>query len=115
MAGFTLQWNSQALLDKARRGAVRGLTEVDLRIEAEAKSELYPGHGLLTGALRRSIVGEEAQEAGPTTARGRVVTKGIRYAARLHRRYGYLRKGYEKVKPRIREIVTDAIRQELKP
>jgi hypothetical protein len=111
--GYSLTWNGPAVLEKARRGAVRGLTEVDQRIEAEAKQELYPGHGLLTGTLRRSIVGEDATEAGPTTVRGRVATKGVRYARVIHRRYRYLRNGYEKVKPRFSEIVSRAIKAEL--
>src|SRR3990172_4217177 len=37
----------------ARRSA--GLVDIALDVEGEAKKELYKGHGVLTGALRRSI------------------------------------------------------------
>jgi hypothetical protein len=112
-SGYTLTWKGDALLAKARRGAVRGLTEADQRIEAAAKAELYPGHGVLTGALRRGIVGEEAQEVSATLVRGRVAVKGIRYARVIERRYRYLRNGFEKERPRLGQVITRAIKAEV--
>lgn len=106
-----LTWNGPAILAKARAGAVAGLTEVDQRIEGEAKAELYPGHGLLTGALRRGIVGEEAQAVSATLVRGRVAVKGIPYARVIERRYGYLKNGWRKVRPRAAGIVTARIKE----
>jgi hypothetical protein len=111
--GYSLDWRGQAYLDRARRGAVRGLTEFDLRIEAAQKQELYPGHGKLTGFLQRGIVGEEAQIVSPTLVRGRVATKGVRYARPINRRYRYAKAGYDKVRSSGREIIMRAIRQEL--
>lgn len=112
-AAYSLTWNGPAILAKARRGAVRGLTEFDLRVEASAKAELYPGHGKRTGFLQRSIVGEAATEASPTTVRGRVAVKGVRYARVIERRYRYLRNGYQTERPRGAEIIGRHIRQEL--
>lgn len=102
---MTLTWRGEEILERARQGAVRGLTELDQRIEAGAKAELYPGHGLLTGALRRSIVGEPARVESPTRVVGRVAAKGVRYARRINRRYRYLEAGYGKARPRARDIL----------
>jgi len=108
-----LTWNGPAILAKARAGAVAGLSEVDLRIEAAAKGELYPGHGKRTGTLQRGIVGEPAEAVSPTLVRGRVAVKGVRYARVIERRYRYLAKGYGAVRPQIAGIVSGRIRQEL--
>lgn len=106
-----LTWNGPAILAKARAGAITGLTEVDQRTEAAAKAELYPGHGLVTGVLRRGIVGEDAQAVSDTRVRGRVAVKGVPYARVIERRYGYLKKGWEQVRPRAGEIVSAAIKE----
>lgn len=113
MADYTLTWKGAAVLAKVRAGAVRGLTEVDLRGEAAIKAELYPGHGKLTGALQRGVTGEPAQAVRPTLVRGRIAVKGIPYARRINRRYRYMEQGYATVRPRITGIVTDAIRREV--
>lgn len=108
---YQLTWRGPEILARARRGAVKGLTEVDQRTEGEAKKELYPGHGLLTGALRRGVVGEAAQAVSPTLVRGRVAVKGIPYARAIERRYGYLSNGWRRVQPRAGGIVSAAIKE----
>jgi hypothetical protein len=80
------------------------LTEIDLRIETEAKAELYPGHGKITGFLQRGIFGEPARIEGKRI-RGRVGTRGVRYALPIHRRYKFLTKGLERIKPKALDIV----------
>ncbi|HRF46997.1 MAG TPA: hypothetical protein PLC98_05160 [Anaerolineales bacterium] len=50
-----LLWRGDELEDELVRRLSAGLAEVGLRIELEAKRELQPGHGVLTGTLRRSI------------------------------------------------------------
>lgn len=86
------------------RSLVSALTEIDLRIETEAKKELYPGHGKRTGFLQRSIQGEPATMQG-SRIRGKVGTKGVRYAARIHQRYHYLERGVERVRPQVQAIL----------
>jgi hypothetical protein len=66
-----------------------------LKIEARAKAELYPGHGKLTGTLQRSIGTEPARREG-TRLIAKVVTRGVPYARKIHKRYEYLTKGAEK-------------------
>jgi hypothetical protein len=114
MPTYQLTWQGPALLAKAMRGAVQGLSEFDLRAEGEAKQQLYPGHGKITGTLQRAIVGEPAQSISDTRARGRVAVKGVPYARPIERRYGYLRKGLERVKPRGMDIIGRAIREALR-
>lgn len=83
---------------------VAALTEIDLRIETEAKKELYPGHGKLTGTLQRSIQGEPARLEGKRI-RGKVGTKGVKYALPIHRRYKYIHKGLERVRTQALAII----------
>lgn len=80
------------------------LTEIDLRIETAAKAELYPGHGKMTGTLQRSIFGEPARIEGKRV-RGKVGTRGVRYALPVHRKYKYIHKAVEKVRPKALDIV----------
>jgi hypothetical protein len=85
-------------------GLKLALTEIDLRIETAAKAELYPGHGKITGFLQRSIFGEPARVEGGRV-KGRVGARGVRYALPIHRRYKYLHKALEKVRPQAPAIV----------
>lgn len=113
MPPYRLTWTGPRVLERARAGAVRGLTEAGLRIEGAAKAELYPGHGKRTGTLQRAIAGEPAQAVSPTRVRVRVAVKGVRYARVIERRYGYLRAGYRATKGQIRRIVSEAIKDEV--
>lgn len=108
---YRIDWRGPELLDKARAGAVTGLTELDLRVQASAQAELYPGHGLLTGALRRGVVGEEATAVSDTLVRGRVAVKGIPYARVIERRYGYLAAGWRKEQPQAGTRVSARIKE----
>ena len=51
----SLLWRGDELEDELARRLSAGLAEIGLKIELEAKRELQPGHGVLTGTLRRSI------------------------------------------------------------
>jgi hypothetical protein len=111
--GYSLDWRGDAYLAKARRGAVRGVDEFNLRVEGAQKQELYPGHGKITGFLQRGIQAEPAREMSPTIIRGRVLTRGVRYARPINRRYRYAQAGYQKVRSSGRDILVRHIRQEL--
>lgn len=101
---MTVHWKGKQVAERRARILIDALTEIDLRIEAEAKAELYPGHGKLTGTLQRSITGEPARQDG-RVIRGRIATKGVRYARRIHGLYEYLTRGMRKVKPHVKAIV----------
>jgi hypothetical protein len=88
-ASSKLTWRGPQVLARFQNAAVAAITEFDLRVEAAAKAQLYPGHGKLTGNLQRSIVGAPGRIEG-RRVRGYIGTKGVRYALRLHRRYQYL-------------------------
>lgn len=108
--------------------------EIGLRIEAEAKRELQPGHGVLTGTLRRSIhaadpgydfAGDDVAPSDSSPERGGqdvagvpdgdkivvVVGSGLVYALAVHQGHGsfegyhYLTNALEKVRPKAPAIV----------
>lgn len=99
-----VSWRGRAVETAITQRLVAALTEIDLRIEAEAKAELYPGHGKVTGALQRSITGEPGRIEGSRVV-GRVATKGVPYARVMHARYRYLTIGLERVRPSALAIV----------
>jgi hypothetical protein len=50
-----LKWRGDAVFRDTQDAAEEALKQFDLRLEGAAKKELYKGHGVLTGTLRRSI------------------------------------------------------------
>lgn len=50
-----LTWNGEQVKEAVRQNVAQAWTEIGLRVETEAKRELYKGHGVVTGTLRRSI------------------------------------------------------------
>ena len=105
-----LKWNGQKVTAQISQALVDALTEIDLRIETAAKSELYPGHGKITGTLQRGIHGEKARLEG-NRVRGAVGVKGVKYALPVHRKYKYLTKGVEKVRPLAMGIIQKHIKK----
>lgn len=83
---------------------VAALDEIDLRIEAEAKRELYPGHGKLTGRLQRSITADPARVEGARIV-GTVKTRGVRYGRRINRLYRYFPIAIERVRGQVPAIL----------
>lgn len=131
----TLDWRGpqvlKAVLDEV---VIPALQEIGLRVESEAKQQLYKGHGVLTGTLRRSIhtappgypwardnvpPSTNAPERGgkaarpERTSRGVVVEvgSGLSYAIWVHQGHGafegyhYLTNAVEKVRPLVPSIV----------
>jgi hypothetical protein len=50
-----LDWRGQQVTDEVIKRLKDALVEFGLRVESDAKQELYPEHGVVTGTLRRSI------------------------------------------------------------
>lgn len=100
----SLQWKGKELRQKKVQQLQAALTEIDQRIEAEAKAELYPGHGKRSGTLQRAIQGDAAHIAGDSV-RGSVGVRGVKYALRIHRLYRYITQGLGRVKPKALDIV----------
>lgn len=92
------------LKDQIASRLVAALTEIDLRIETEAKKELYVGHGKISGNLQRSIQGEPATIQG-NRVRGKVGTKGVKYALPVHRKYKYIHTGVERLRSQAMGII----------
>lgn len=129
MAG-KLDWKGDEERTRVINGLTQGLIDLHLRVETEAKRELYPGHGKVTATLQRSIHAAGPQydygnddvkpsanspnrsgSGGKPEVIGGVVLRflvgsGMRYARRIESLYGYMRRGYDRVSPRAKEIIT---------
>ncbi len=132
--GFRLRWSAEVAQAQAEAALVQAMMEIGLRIEGESKKELYKGHGVITGTLRRSIhtampgytwrgdnvtpsasTPERGNKATPPVLeRGRLVVQlgsGLEYAIWVHQGhhsfegYHFIENGVEKVRPLIPGIV----------
>jgi hypothetical protein len=127
-----VNWKGGLAEGQIEQALSAALVEVGQRIEGEAKKQLYPGHGKVTGTLQRSIhaasadysfrndhikPGTGSPERGggapiPRRSGNRLVIAvgtGMEYAMMVHLRYGYLRVAFNKVQPRVLEIVRQYI------
>lgn len=95
---MTVNWKGKQVFVARAKELICVLDDLNAQIQREAKAELYPGHGYLTGALQQSISVKPARQDGNRIV-GQVETRGIRYAWRIHGRYQYLTQGWRKVKP----------------
>ena len=59
-------------------GVQRGMVNVLLEGQKNVQEQLYPGHGFLTGALSRSILGKLTDATGKTL-KGEIKSTGIPY------------------------------------
>ncbi len=111
----TLKWNGNEVRRDALKGVSAAMTEFGLRCETAAKSRLQPGHGVITGTLRRSIHsavpgyswqgdnvanGPErgGQEAEPVEKNGKLTLElgsGMEYALAIHQGWEL---GYKKTR-----------------
>lgn len=129
MSRTHLNWRGDQAEDEIIRTLSAALTEIGLRIEGEAKKELYPGHGKLTGTLQRSVHAASpdynfssdnvnpgartAERSNPGTLvperRGHrlliAVGSGMEYALAIHLLYRYIMNGLSRVRPQALAIV----------
>ncbi len=59
-----INWNDKFLLADMKTKNKKLLRCICVQVERDAKKNLYPGHGLLTGTLRRSITHEVVGDVG---------------------------------------------------
>lgn len=129
MSKSRLIWKGEELLAEMTSRLSDAVVEIDLRIEEVAKQELYPGHGLVTGTLRRSIHAAEPGYNWGRDVRGGdmggqpfepeirkfkitgVVGSGLVYAMPVHQGhhsfggYHFITNAYNKVNPQVPGIV----------
>lgn len=55
MSDYSLNWKGDEVLKQTIELLKKAVGEIGLSVESEAKQELQPGHGVITGTLRRSI------------------------------------------------------------
>lgn len=99
-----MEWRGDEITDEIAARLRNALDEINLKIEGEAKAQLYPGHGKRTGTLQRSIHAEPAKREGNNKIQGSVGSNVV-YARVIHDRYGYITAGLEAVKPQALDIV----------
>jgi len=127
--GTRLNWRGKPTQDEVVEILGAALVEIGLRIEGEAKKQLWPSHGKLTGTLQRSIhaaspdfnfAQENVQPGDNTPERSNpgavtpqllgsrlmiAVGTGMEYAMWVHFLYKYLTLGLSKVRPLALQIV----------
>lgn len=126
--GYRLDWRGAQVRAQVVAAVTDGLAEFGLRHETEAKRELTPGRGVLTGTLRRSIhsagvsynfAGDDVTPTPGSPERGgqmaaiaesggkvAVVTgSGMRYARTIEERYAYLKNSYTRVLPQLPAVL----------
>lgn len=87
---MSLKWRGDQVFKDTVKAAEAALATFDLKLEAGAKKELYKGHGVLTGTLRRSlhaapidyVWSSDDEEPSPTTPelgghKPKIVKKGL--------------------------------------
>lgn len=133
--GFRLHWRGDEVKETAEKALVQAMIEIGLRVEGESKKELYKGHGVITGTLRRSIHtavpgytwrGDNVkpapgtperggQQTTPINAAGRLIVQvgsGLEYAIWVHQGhhsfegYHFIDNAVDKVRPLVAQIVT---------
>lgn len=134
LGGFRLDWKGDRVVKQVRSNVAEAWGEVGLRVETEAKRQLYKGHGVVTGTLRRSIHtaqpgynwrGDDVTPAPNSPERGGQLTlgliqsdgivtqvgSGLVYALAIHQGIGsfdgyhYLRNALRIVKPQILAVL----------
>jgi hypothetical protein len=79
-AGYRVKWLGDVVVKDFETQIKEGWTQVGLAVETEAKANLFKGHGVVTGTLRRSIhiaqpgynwKGDDVPSGADSTERGR--------------------------------------------
>lgn len=132
--GYKLIWRGDEVVAEKQKSMMGAMSEIGLRVEGESKRELYKGHGVLTGTLRRSIhsatpgytwrgdnvdPAEGTPERGgqpalPTLERNQIVVQvgsGMEYAMAVHQGhhsfegYHFITNGLRRVMSLVQGIV----------
>lgn len=104
-----LDWRGNEVKRQVLENLEDAMTEIGLEVEAEAKKELYRGHGVVTGTLRRDIRMEGPERSG-NQVKARVGA-WVRYAMAVHQGhhsfegYHFITNGLEKVRARMDGIL----------
>ncbi len=134
MADYRLKWRGDQVIEEVEKNLAEAMTEIGLRVEGEGKKQLFKGHGVVTGTLRRSIhtatpgynwssddvtpspsTPERGGQAAPPAKKNGKLTiqvgSGLKYALWIEighhafSGYHYLTNGLAKVKPLIPGIL----------
>lgn len=108
---FKLLWKGDKIPPAMAQAAIAAVNEVTLRMEAKAKTQLFKGHGLLSGNLKRDVQTIPARREGMRVIGGFGTSQlTSAYALVIEKRYRYIRHGYEAVKAQSRSILARHLR-----
>lgn len=89
MTTVKLDWLGQEVSKAISQKLASGLNKFDEQLAARARTNLYPGHGYLTGRLQSSTTNRQVRIEGGNLV-GAVGSYGIRYGVYVHNRYDYI-------------------------
>ena len=134
MAG-KLNWKGKEVLERVKQGLIAGMTEVGGEVVAAGQKQLYKGHGVITGTLRRSNHtaspgynwdGDNSSGGGSDGVAvyedGKVsiqVGSGMEYAMAVHQGhhsfegYHWLTNAVDEVRPKAPDIIAKHIKSEV--
>lgn len=139
MSRVKLRWNGKQLLKNLESGLGDGLVEFDHQVAEAAKAQLWPGHGVITRTLKRSLHaaspdynwrGDNVKPSNKAPERGRkpfkvkkignkimgVIGSGMIYAMAIHQGfksfagYHYITIGLQKKLPDVPRIFQRSVK-----
>lgn len=133
MSGAQLHWKGNEVYSERMACLADAMGEIGLRVEGGGKRELYKGHGVITGTLRRSIhsaaptytwASDNVKPSSGSPERGGQpflpgvkgdeitvsVGSGMEYAMIVHNLYHYMTRSLDIVKTQISSIVKGYMR-----
>lgn len=81
-----LDWKGPEVLEQIADRLLAGVSRWNEQLAADAKQQLYPGHGMVTGQLKNSIHAVSARRDG-TRIIGTVGAYGCSYSLLVHERH----------------------------
>jgi len=87
-----LDWRGAQVLSAVKEATKAAMNETTMKAVEAAHTQLYPGHGFITGLLHGSLKSEPATEEGGEIS-ARWGSFDVNYALYIETRYGYLRYG----------------------
>ena len=82
----SLDWLGEQVIEAIAQKLTSGVNRFNDQLVADGKGELYPGHGVATGALKSSIASVSARREGNRII-GTVGAYGVSYSLVIHERY----------------------------
>jgi len=94
MTTTKLNWLGKEVSQAVSQKLASGLNKFDEQVARRAKTNLYPGHGYVTGRLQASVTNRQVRTEGELLV-GAVGAYGIKYGMRIHDLYQFITQALE--------------------